>query len=98
MEIKYNKTKPTVLEGLEVSNENFIKIVKDLHIEGLSNNDALDIVFKADLSLETILAIVFEVGANFGQQVLVQKLTEQTLKEQDIRLAGLAKEGNLTIN
>lgn len=91
----FNKDKSSVALGFGLLPEDFKKYSDELHLEGKVVNEAIESVLLANLTEDEKFAMIFEIGANFGQIVFVKALQEQALAEQSEVLSQLAKKGEI---
>ena len=91
MQIEFDETQPTVLVGLGVNPERFKTISDKVLVKGTQINTLVGNVLKdPEITLPEKVALIYELGAQFGQLVLVQKL-QQDATEQATQLAHLAQ-------
>lgn len=79
----------TVPEGLGISTIRMKELIESFNFNGKSINDAIKATFDSDHSDSEKLAIFFEIGANFGENVAIQRMKEEAQKSTEQVLSQL---------
>lgn len=94
MKINFDETKNTVLESLGMTQERFTEL-KTLYVtEGTSINSIMKGVLEdesPELNMNEKIGLVFEIGANFGQNVMareLQKNAEEAMLKASVAVNG----------
>lgn len=82
MKVKFDETKRSVVEGFGVEPEEFKKLIESLKFEGKLTNECVKMVLDEMLTDNVKMALIFELGANFGQIVTINKIKETS--EMDV--------------
>lgn len=95
MECKFDKEQPSVLLGLGIDPVEFEEKSKSLLTQGSKINEVVEAVLKSELSDSFKLALLFEIGANFGQNIMANRLAEEASKTQTTVLRQLSESGQV---